>query len=222
MTVRSGMASLPAVVCLIGLVCAGCGNGSPPVRTGPGPRHHLTSGPTSSVPTPSTFPTPTTTTTIASSAPSCVNGQVSVSAGSVVAGLGHVAVPFVFTNQSQATCTLSGYPGVAGLNEMGNQVVQAERTLGGYMGPFLTSPNLPVVPLAPGQSASALIESTDNPIGTATTCPAYPSFLVTPPNLTVSVRQPIPNFGSDPGIPGCSQIDVHPVVPGDTGRVGPT
>jgi hypothetical protein len=117
----------------------------------------------------------------------------------------------VFTNQSQSTCLLYGYPGVAGLDAQGNQVVQAQRTLNGYLGGLgngATSP--PTVRLAPGQAASATVEGTDVPVGAATTCPDYPALLVTPPNLTVSVHVAA-------GLPGCSPIEVHPVVPGNTG-----
>ncbi len=126
----------------------------------------------------------------------------------------------LFTNQSQSTCTLSGYPGVAGLDAQGNQVVQAERTLSGYLGgiqPGATT--APTVTLAPRQMASATVEGTDNPIGSATSCPYYPFLLVTPPNLTESVRVTVSGLGTNPpGLPGCSLIEVHPVVPGNSGR----
>jgi hypothetical protein len=125
----------------------------------------------------------------------------------------------VFTNQSQSACTLSGYPGVAGLDAQGNQAVQAVRTLAGYLGglkPGDTTP--PLVSLAPGQTASATVEGTDNPIGSATSCPYYPILLVTPPNLTDSVRVTVSDLGRvTSGLPGCSPIEVHPVVPGNSG-----
>jgi hypothetical protein len=117
----------------------------------------------------------------------------------------------VFTNESQATCSLSGYPGVAGLDAQGVQVVQAQRTLNGYLGglpPGTTAP--PTVSLAPGQTASAVVEGTDMPLGSATSCPSYPALLVTPPDLTDSVHL-------EAALPGCSPIQVHPVVPGSSG-----
>jgi hypothetical protein len=64
---------------------------------------------------------------------------------------------------------------------------------------------------APGQTASATVEETDNPVGSATSCPYYPSLLVTPPNLTDSVRLTVSGLGTNPpGLPGCSPIEVHP------------
>jgi len=59
-------------------------------------------------------------------------------------------------------------------------------------------------------------------VGTATSCPYYPSLLVTPPNLTVST--PVTDVGLQGpgatvrGFPGCSGLYVDPVVPGSTGR----
>jgi hypothetical protein len=126
----------------------------------------------------------------------------------------------VFTNVGQTTCTMSGYPGVAALDAQGNQAAQAVRHETGMMGglPNDSSPIL-LVTLAPGQMASAEIEGTDIPPGTATTCVGYPSFLVTPPGETHSVRVVVPTVNNSyGGFPGCYPISVNPVVPGATGR----
>jgi hypothetical protein len=164
-------------------------------------------------------PSSTTTTSARTSALPCRDGQISVSDGGGGAGLGHEDQVILFSNQSQATCVLSGYPGVAGLDAQGDQVVQARRTLGGYLGGVRSGETAPPpVRLAPGQTASAMVEGTDNPVGSATSCPYYPALLVTPPNLTGSVRVHISDVGTDPpGLPGCSPIEVHPVVPGSSG-----
>ncbi len=154
-----------------------------------------------------------------SSAPPCQDGQIAVSdAGGGSAG-GHQGQVILFTNQSQSTCSLSGYPGVAGLNAQGGEAVQAQRTLSGYLGGLLTAPTPPVVSLAPMQIASATVEATDNPIGSATSCPFYPYLLVTPPDLTDSVQVTVSGLGrpNHPGLPGCTGIEVHPVLPGSSG-----
>ncbi len=85
--------------------------------------------------------------------------------------------------------------------------------LGGLPG---DSTSIPVVTLATGQSASAEVEGTDVPTGTDTSCPFYPSFLVTPPDETHSVTVKAGAGGSN-GFPGCSPISVNPVVAGTTG-----
>jgi hypothetical protein len=178
-----------------------------------------TRSPVTALPTTTALPKSSTTTTVGDAVARCHNGQIAVSGAGGGSGLGHQDQVILFTNQSQSTCALSGYPGVAGLDAQGNQRVQAERTPYGYLGGLqfgTTTP--PSVSLAPGRTASAIVEGTDNPVGSATSCPSYPTLLVTPPNLTVSVRVTVTGLGTNPrGLPGCSPIDVHPVVPGSSG-----
>jgi Protein of unknown function (DUF4232) len=210
-------------ISVAGLVVTGCahGNKTPvasPTTTTLAP---VTTVPTTTVPVTATTAIGTTTTAAGSEVPPCHNAQISVSGAGGGSGLGHQDQVILFTNQSSSTCVLSGYPGVAGLNAQGDQAVQAQRTLGGYMGglpPGATIP--PNVSLAPGQTASAKVEGTDNPVGSATSCPYYPVLLVTPPNLTSSVPVTVSGLGTNPpGLPGCSPIEVHPVVPGTSGDV---
>ena len=147
---------------------------------------------------------------------SCTNGQVTVSDNGGGAGLGHEVQVLVFTNDTRSECTLTGYPGVAGLDAAGAQAAQARRTLNGYLGGLLPgATSLPVVSLAPGQTASAIAEGTDNPVGPQP-CPHYPALLITPPGLTKQVQVDVTDLGAQ-GFPGCSGIEVHPVVPGSSG-----
>ena len=79
---------------------------------------------------------------------------------------GHENQVLVFTNDSRSVCTLTGYPGVSGLNSAGQQAVQADRLLGGDLGGLAPGVKaLPVVSLAPGYILSAIVEGTDNPLG---------------------------------------------------------
>ena len=105
-----------------------------------------------------------------------------------------------------------GFPGVAGLDSSGKQVVQATRTLNGYFKALRDGQGWPVVVLTKTEPGSAFVEGTDVPTGNATSCPTYPKLLVTPPNTTQSVT-------IDMSMPGCSPVQVHPVVPGKTGSV---
>lgn len=128
-------------------------------------------------------------------------------------GAGHIVAVLAFKNTSTQTCTLVGYPGVAGLDSAGHQVVQATRTLNGYV--RVLPPNVvhpPVVTLSPGQTASAIVEGSDVTVGNQTGCPTYPQLLVTPPNTTHSV---LINFA----MPGCIPVQVHPTVPGTKGSL---
>lgn len=221
---RAGLFSAAAVA------MAGCGSGSPAASgssTTSLQRSSTTTSTTTApvstdkVPPPSTEAISTTTIPPNSSAPPCRDGQVAVSDSGGGAGLGHEDQVILFTNRSRSSCTLSGYPGVAGLNAQGVQAVQAERTPSGYLGGLQNGTNTPPkVSLAPGQTVSATVEGTDNPVGTATSCPYYPYLLVTPPGFTDSVRVTFTGLDTNPpGLPGCTPIEVHPVVPGSSGRL---
>ncbi len=112
-----------------------------------------------------------------------------------------------FTNISTSSCSLTGYPGVAGLDAQGTEMVQAKRV--GEPGPSVT--------LAPHQVASAMVNGEANSASSAP-CPAYRTFLVTPPDLTqptavrVALNLPYEQFRT------CTGLTVEPVVAGSTGE----
>lgn len=114
----------------------------------------------------------------------------------------------MFTNASDHLCALTGYPRVAGVDSSGRVVTQALPTLAGYLGGSYTKAK---VKLARGGSVSALVEGTSNSTGAASTCPVYPRLLVIAPEQTSSHV-----FASS--MPGCSRLQVHPIVAGATGR----
>ena len=151
----------------------------------------------------------------------CQNGQLAVTVLGNGAAAGSVGQVIGFINVSKVACTLTGYPGVAGLDAQGRQVAQAQRQLMGMLGGLANGATAPpAVTLAPGQGASAMVEGTDNPVGTATSCTSYPSLLVTPPNLTQSTKVTFSLSGSTiAGFPGCSGLRVDPLVPGHAGRL---
>lgn len=131
--------------------------------------------------------------------------------GTPGAGLGHEGAPIVFENTSTHACTLQGYPGVGVLDASGDQVEEAVRTPQGYLGGMHTGSSAPpLVTLAPHGEASAFVEGTDVPSGTEQTCPTYSSALVTVPTSTQSEKVAL-------FVPGCSPIQVHPVVQGTSG-----
>ncbi len=163
----------------------------------------------------------TTPTTPAPAAPACQNGQIAVTPSPGGAAAGNVSQLILFRNVSDVACTLTGYPGVAALGAAGAQLEQAKRELKGMLGGLQNNTTTPpAVALEPGGLASAAVEGGDEPGPGATSCPWYPSFLVTPPGLTQSVTIPVGLPGSSiPGFPGCGPIRIDPVVPGGNGRV---
>lgn len=187
-----------------------------------------TSASTSSTPATSTSSPTNSTLTATSTSSSVVIGQstcrinqLRISPGKAGAAAGNIGQTIVFTNVGESACIMTGYPGVAALDAQGHQVVQAQRRRSGMLGGLQNSGTpIPVVTLAPGQMASAEIEGGDNPIGAATSCPTYPSFLVTPPGETHSAQISAGVAGSGaPGFQGCGTISVNPVVQGTTGSL---
>ncbi|HWE11130.1 MAG TPA: DUF4232 domain-containing protein [Solirubrobacteraceae bacterium] len=142
----------------------------------------------------------------------CTPAHTAVSFGQAGAGTGHAGLTLLFRNSGSAACTLTGYPGAALVAATGRRgQLQVARTPQGYMGGLSPGARAnPVVVLAPGRFASAILEGLDfNPVTTGA-CPAYSSLLVTPPNQRVTVRVARSLSICDP--------TVHPVVSGTAGR----
>jgi hypothetical protein len=124
-----------------------------------------------------------------------------------------------FVNVSKTTCTLTGYPEVVALDVLGKRVGHARQELSGMLGGLQNGAKTPpTVTLRPGQPASATVEGSDNPVGTARSCPWYPFLLVNPPDETHSVKVGVPGIWGH-GFPDCTAIRVDPVVPGRTGQL---
>jgi hypothetical protein len=91
------------------------------------------------------------------------------------------------------------------------------------------SPGWPVLTHAPrrqnGQLMVSALSFADRggdaiPIDGARPCPFYaPTFLVTPPNLTQSVKLAAGSSWGTQGFPGCGVLRFSPVVPGPAGRL---
>jgi hypothetical protein len=107
----------------------------------------------------------------------------------------------VLKNISGASCVTGGFPGVAGTNAAGTQIIQAARQ----------GPSGHTITLAPGAAASSLVSGVDVPTGTATSCPSLAGLVVTPPNTTVSVHLATT-------LPSCPGLSVTTLVPGSSGQ----
>ncbi len=200
------------LLCVAGMAAlAGCGSSSATTSS---------SSTTSTTATTTTTTTTTTTRATSSSPPAhaastaCVSGKISVTAAVGGAGLGHVGVVLRFRSTASDTCTLSGYPG-ATLVTAGGHNVPARRTRNGYLGGLANASALvPVVHVLPGHTVSALLEGLDSDAAHGGgPCPGYAHLLVTPPNQTVTARMTSP-------VTAICQPEVHPVVPGTSGRAG--
>jgi hypothetical protein len=146
----------------------------------------------------------------------CANGQLSVHYVSAGAAAGHTGYILTFTNTSSSSCTVQGYPG-AGVTDHFDKVVvlNATRSLGGYMGGGYSSPA--TITLAPGAVASTVLEWLDAPLNGQTPvgadCPGMDDgkLLITPPNTTAST-----SFSAPANL--CAGFYVHPLISGSSGR----
>jgi hypothetical protein len=139
----------------------------------------------------------------------CTGSEIKVTAGQSSAGMSHDALPLVFTNASSRSCTMQGYPGAA-IMSGSTTVLNSTRSLNGYVGDERQLSSAPLVTLAPGTTASAMLEWV---VDAGETC--YPGgsgkLEVTPPNTTSTTSLISLTAGSG-GV--CASFEIHPVVSG--------
>jgi hypothetical protein len=178
----------------------------------------VTAAVATTVPSSTTVATTVPSTTTAPSGPvACQSRALLVSLGAGGVGAGHVGIALLFKNVGPVACILHGYPGVALLDASGRQATQAVRAPSGYLGGLTAGATTPPTIVAqPGQTASALLEGTDVATG-GQSCPSYPAAVVTPPNQTGSTKVKLAKGSSGTGFPGCSPVEIHPLVKGSTG-----
>ncbi len=145
----------------------------------------------------------------ASAEPGCTTAQLKISWKGIPGGLSHAALVVLFENTG-SRCALRGYPGIDGIDADGNVTAQSRETPNGYLGGPDTPGEPAAVDLAPGQTASALLEGSSGPLAGDPACPHYEALLVTPPGETHSV-------GLSTEFSLC-YLEVHPVVTGTTGE----
>lgn len=148
----------------------------------------------------------------------CTMLDISIGAGMGGVGHAHTALILIFTNNGSGPCSIKGYPSVA-LQLPAGGAYNAKRTMTGYMGGDNAQSPAPVS-LAPGQSATALIEWADAPQNgsasfSAADCIGYgaSSLKVTAPDQTA----PQTMGDAFPNSPMCWGFEVHPIVAGSTG-----
>jgi hypothetical protein len=191
--------ALAASTVLAGIALAGCAsstggqagapaNGSAPARSGSG-----TAAAPSATPATPGGPMATASATTAGSASGgsasggsasteCDAGQLRIAytdnsqiLNGALDGMSHVDHVVTFTNEGSASCRTQGYPGIAALNAAGAQIQQAARASG----------TAPLIVLAPGQTASALVSANSASCNAPT---SVPGLLVTAPDQRTSTR----------------------------------
>ena len=161
---------------------------------------------TSSSTTTSTDKSATTSTTSTSSPPSakttsCTTSDLTITVGPSQGAAGHVYIPILFQNTGASSCTIDGFPQVAGTNSSGQQVAQAAHSSG--------TPSMVVLPVK--GFSSATLTAINVPSGNATSCTNFAGLNVTPPDNTTGVSITVQT-------PGCAGLSVSPVVAGTSGQ----
>ncbi len=152
-TKRIGM--LVGAAGLAGLVAA-CGSSPSSAPTGStgttAPTSQGSTAPTSPAPSASSSPTPSSS---AQAGPAgCVPSDLQAKLGQAQGAAGTFYQVVVFTNTSNAACTLYGYPGVSFVTGMGGHIIGAPATRNSAIGDVL-------VTLQPGGQASTLVGVVD-------------------------------------------------------------
>ncbi|MFI6560918.1 DUF4232 domain-containing protein [Streptomyces sp. NPDC050534] len=98
----------------------------------------------------------TSTAPTASSVHTCTVGDLRLSLGREEGAAGSLYQPIRFTNTGRGSCALRGYPGVSVLDSRHRQIGPAATHSGR---------SYATVVLAPGHSASAVIRTTNGPVG---------------------------------------------------------
>jgi hypothetical protein len=147
---------------------------------------------------------------LAATRTTCAPGKLRTTVADGLAGTGHVSSVILVRNAGPGPCRLMGYPAVRFRNGTGVEVARGIPTPHGFTGGLPVGAPIPVVDLEPGESASAVMEGTDMPTGTATSCPSYASYTIALPGWPGTTT-------IDHSYGGCSDVQVHPFVLGFNG-----
>jgi hypothetical protein len=181
--------ALAVGVTLAGIVLAGCGTSAAGQASAPASSGPASAGSsTAPVSAPSVNPGGPMATAGgtaaggASSAAECTARQLRIAytdnaqiRNGALDGMSHHDNVVMFTNDGSASCQMRGYPGVAALSSAGAQIKQAVRS----------GASAPVVVLAPGQTASAMVSANSASCTTTTT---VAGLVVTAPDQRTSTR----------------------------------
>jgi hypothetical protein len=147
----------------------------------------------------------------------CLTSQLKIALTNTGALGGQAGGYLRFTNDSHATCRMTGWPVVTGLTASGKATTlrHARSTM---FGAWQAPPTLPVLTLSPGESGYAVVAADDLPVGRQTSCPAPDVRLrVAAPGgkSTVLVSAYLPGAGTY--LPTCTSISGSPT--GETSAI---
>jgi hypothetical protein len=201
---------VPAVAVVpLSLVAAGCAStqdqASPPSQNvSASVSSALTSAPASSA-----SASVSVSASSAAAAP-CRTGELKVSLGPGGVAAGTWAALLEFTNAGNVSCTMTGWPTVAGITSAGAATPARNRSdaMDG-----LNVSGTPQVTLQPGGKAGIDISGTDNAAGGGSCPPPYRQLRVSAPGDSASVTVPADTSALSGGLPSCGPVGASPVHP---------
>jgi hypothetical protein len=125
--------------------------------------------------------------------------------------MGHRSLPIVFRNTADHPCTVDGYPTLTAVSDGGTYLATAVHTPRGYLGGYTGSLPPPRIVLAPGATASVLVEALGFIQATGNAGTPFRILEVQLPGDPVALH--VPWAGTD----ACDALEVHPFVRGDNG-----
>jgi hypothetical protein len=195
------LAALPLAGTTLCALIMGCGR----VSTVAGSPASATGHPTSATGA-SASATPSSSSPPAVSLHACGAARLAITLTGTDAVDGQAGGYLTFTNDGGSTCLISGWPTVTGVTSTGTATALVHTTSSIFAAWKATSPP-PVIHLAPGQSAYAIVAGADHPAGNVTSCLApYVRLRVSPPGSTASTTLafPVPYLPRCPSITGAT------------------
>jgi hypothetical protein len=139
----------------------------------------------------------------------CRTAELKIALGPGGVAAGTWAALLEFTNQGKAACTITGFPGVAGVTAAGAATPATERS--GTMDGLDTT-GTPRVTLQPGQQAASDLAGSDNP-SSGDCPPPYTELQVSAPGDSSAVTIPAYLSELSGHLPSCSTLDISPMHP---------
>ncbi|MGH3168566.1 MAG: DUF4232 domain-containing protein [Trebonia sp.] len=147
---------------------------------------------------------PSAASTGTASLAACTAPQLAITLTRTGALGGQAGGYLAFTNKGAGSCQITGWPSVTGVSKSGASaaLAHAHSTM---FGAWQYSSPAPVITLAPGASAYAVVAADDNPAGSAASCPApYAELRVAAPGSTSATTVSAWLPGADSYLPTCA------------------
>jgi hypothetical protein len=138
----------------------------------------------------------------------CPTQQLDIAQADRQGAAGNARATFKVVNRSASACFLQGYPGVALVDDSGNHIAEAARSLDSFFGTYAAPKRVLIAPAA--QTSFDLTWVNNDPCSGGVRALRASAFAITPPDEFDSMTVAAPWQGSQTlACPGT--VEVHPV-----------